>query len=149
MTTFGYGKIVIFQKTRNYVLEIWKLDCGWGVVGISGSVDLFPCMSINPWGAVYIWRTMHIWRAMDERCTVNGIGWLMNSLNNWSVDWGDDWLGMVVNTALMAHSRWNVFDNLRYMIFRSVVVGQWKSTISMDTTWGSSSNGNENRQHQL
>lgn len=105
-----------------------------------------PCMSINPWWTVDKWCTM------DEWCTVYGISWLWNDLCNWCNDWGDDWFWMVINTALMAYGRWNVFDNFRYMVFGSVVfIGQWSimCTISMDSTWSSNSNGNDNRQHQL
>lgn len=114
-----------------------------------------PGVSINPWSAM-----MKKWCTMDEWCTMNGIGWLWNDLCNWSNDWSDDWFRMVVDTALMAYGRWNMFDNFRYMIFWSIMlISQWSvmgtisstisSTISMDSTWSSNSNGNENRQHQL
>lgn len=126
-------------------LKFWK---NWLLDQLT--VDLFPCVSINPWSAVDVWW-VYDWGAVDQRSAVHSIGWLMVGLDNWSNDWRDDWFWVVVNSALVAHSSWNMLNMTRYMVFWSKIVGQWKTTMetTIDTTWGSNGNGNEDRQHQL
>lgn len=41
-----------------------------------------------------------------------------------------------------------MLNDIRDMVFGNIVGGQWDGTVGK-TAWGSSSDGNENRQHQL
>lgn len=41
-----------------------------------------------------------------------------------------------------------MLNDLRDMVFGNIVGGQWDGTVG-ETAWGSSSDGNKNRQHQL
>lgn len=124
-----WSVIILFTCTDSKLIELpWMNQ--WSAVSIAMWIDW--CI-VGDWWAVSDWSSMQNW----------------SSVYYWCQNWMHNWFAVIVSAALMWHSGWNVFNYSANMVFGldSVFVGNWGFMI--ETTWSSSSNGNENRQHQL